>query len=377
MEKNHKEKRGLSYWILIGLMACAVGIESGWDLSFSETSDQHVMTLVNASKLFPSATRIEENSDQSYSVFAQDKIGTAIITSPVQGYGGKIQLLIGLKDETVVNTVLLPNNETQEFLTYIKNEDQLGKWTGLPVKDVAHTRVDIVSGATTTSEAIVYAMHSGIAQVSGESVSKAGITVKSMVSDLLFLLVISMALTMRFSKKAKKYRTAFLITQVAVIGLLTAKVLSIQLLHGWLSNGVMWSSNWQSTLLLLIAAGMSLLKKPEFYCMYLCPMGGFQELVNKMSPFKRKNITVRPFSISLSEIYLTLIWAALIMGFTPELSHLEPFMAFSYKVASTGLFVFIFIVALLSLFFTKPWCAICPTGCLLTSVFSNRRKGSN
>jgi hypothetical protein len=43
------------------------------------------------------------------------------------------------------------------------------------------------------------------------------------------------------------------------------------------------------------------------------------------------------------------------LGFQFELSYFEPFMVFLYKVAGTVLFVFAAVIAILSLFFNKPY----------------------
>jgi hypothetical protein len=81
--------------------------------------------------------------------------------------------------------------------------------------------------------------------------------------------------------------------------------------------------------------------------------------------------------ITAKEIYLTLIAGALLIGFTPELSYLEPFMFFSFRIIGLGLIIFGLMVILLSLFFTKPWCSVCPTGCLLDTVSFKKAKVSD
>jgi polyferredoxin len=142
----------------------------------------------------------------------------------------------------------------------------------------------------------------------------------------------------------------------------------MKLLYGWLSNGVAWRTNWQSTILLLLALAMPLIKRPKFYCNFLCPMGAFQELINKISPAKKRNINLKNSPISLSEIYLILILISLVLGFSLDLSYFEPFMVFIYKVAGTALFIFAALIAIMAFFFNKPWCAVCPTGCLINKV---------
>ena len=58
----------------------------------------------------------------------------------------------------------------------------------------------------------------------------------------------------------------------------------------------------------------------------------------------------------------------LLFGFAPQLNYLEPFMAFSFKIASYGFFIAGGAIVIFSLFFTKPWCSVCATGCLIDTI---------
>src|SRR6056297_2078212 len=152
------------------------------------------------------------------------------------------------------------------------------------------------------------------------------------------------------------------------MGLIRNKALSAQLLHGWLKDGFSWWANWQSVVVFILALSLSFTGKRKFYCNYLCPMGALQELTNRFTPFKKRRLPTRFKGLSVREIYLVLIAGALLLGFTPELAYAEPFMFFSFRVIGTGLIIFGLIVVLLSLFFNRPWCSVCPTGCFLDTV---------
>jgi polyferredoxin len=97
-------------------------------------------------------------------------------------------------------------------------------------------------------------------------------------------------------------------------------------------------------------------------------MGALQELTNRFTPFKKRKLPTQYMGITVREIYLTLIAGALALGFTPELSYLEPFMFFSYRIVGIALIIFGLVVIILSLFFSKPWCSVCPTGCLIDTI---------
>jgi uncharacterized protein with FMN-binding domain len=368
-KKQSHKKPGFYHYILFIILTAAVGISSGWNFQFGRNSNVVTLDLKTINEIFPKATNWAEISENIFLVLsANDTTGKGVLVTENSGYGGKVPLLIGLKDDTIIKIQLLANNETTEFMEYIKADKLLEQWEGMSIQKVSGLEVDAVSGATESSNAIIRGMRQGAAQYLNEEQSNIKRDFASILKDLLFLLVIILSLLMSYVKSMKKYRWVYLIIVVMVIGIYTGKVLSLKLLYGWLSNGIAWETNWQSTLLLLMALSMPLLKRPKFYCNYLCPMGAFQEIINKISPSKKRNIHIKSSPLSLGEIYLALILISLVLGFQFELSYLEPFMVFVYKVAGTVLFVFAAVIAILSLLFNKPWCTVCPTGCLIDKV---------
>jgi len=369
VKKQMQKKTGLYHYVLFIILAVAVGISSGWDFDFRRESDNITVDLKTIRALFPKANNWAETTENVYLIFSgNDTSGMGVLVTDNRGYGGKVPFLIGLKGNIIQKIQLLPNNETTEFMDYIKEDNLLAQWEGMNIKKVSSTEIDAVSGATESSNAIIRGMRKGAAQYLNEEQSHVNNDFVSNSKDLLFLLVILLSLLISHVSSIKKYRSIYLVIVVLVIGLYTGKVLSIKQLYGWLSNGIAWRTNWQSTVLLLLAITMPLLKRPKFYCNYLCPMGAFQELINKISPTKTRNINLKSSPLSLSEIYLALILISLVLGFQVELSYLEPFMVFMYKVAGTALFVFATVIAIMSFFFNKPWCTFCPTGCLINKV---------
>lgn len=368
-KKQQQKKAGLYHYFLFIVLTIAVGISSGWDLKFDKQGDSIAPDATIITRVFPKANNwIETNENVFLVLSGKDTTGKGILVTGNQGYGGKVPLFIGLQGDTITQIELLPNNETAEFMNYIKEDQLLARWEGMKISEVSGMEVDAVSGATESSKAIIRGMRQGAASYLNEEQSRLKSDFAGIAKDLLFLLVVLFSLVMAYGKSIKKYRWVYLIAVLLVIGIYTGKVLSFKLLYGWLSKGIPWEANWQSILLLGMALAMPLLKKPGFYCNYLCPMGALQELINKVSPAKKRRIRLKNSPVSLREIYLTLILASLVLGFVVELSYLEPFMVFMYKVAGTALFVFVAVIAIMALFFSKPWCAFCPTGCLIDKV---------
>lgn len=368
-KKQIQKKTGFYHYVLFILLLVAVGISSGWDFKFWGKSDNITLEMRTVNDIFPRASDWIETSENIFLILSgNDTIGSGILVSDNIGYGGRVPIFIGLNGDNIIKIQLLANKETAEFLEYIEEAELLAHWEGMAINRVSETEVDAVSGATETSNAIIRAIRQGSAVYLNEDQAHIRQDITSIIKDLLFLLVIILSLLMSHVNAIKKYRWIYLIILVLVIGIYTGKVLSLKLLYSWLSQGIAWQTNWQSTILLIMALVMPLFKRPKFYCNYLCPMGAFQELINKISPVKKRNIILKRSPISLGEIYLALILTSLVLGFKIELSDLEPFMVFIYQVAGTALFIFAFVIAIMSIFFNKPWCTFCPTGCLINKV---------
>ncbi|MEE4197456.1 MAG: FMN-binding protein [Bacteroidales bacterium] len=368
-KKQHPKKAGLYHYLLFIILTVVIGISSGWDFHFGKKGDSIKLEGQTIKEVFPEAGRWEEANENIFLILSgKDTIGRGILVPGNSGYGGRVPLFIGMQGDTITQIELLPNNETTEFMNYIKEDQLLARWEGVKINEISGMEVDAVSGATESSKAIIRGVRQGAARFLNEEQGRLKRDFAGIAKDLLFLLVVLFSLLMAYNKSMRKYRRIYLFAVLLVMGIYTGKVLSIKLLYGWLSKGVPWETNWQSTLLLIMALAMPLLKKPGFYCTYLCPMGALQELINKISPAKKRRIRLKKSPLSLREIYLTLILASLVLGFSVELSYLEPFMVFMYKVAGTALFVFVAVIAIMALFFSKPWCAFCPTGCLIDKV---------
>jgi len=373
MVKNKiRFKAGIYHYLLFFILALSMGVSSGWDLKFWNKNEAVTIDLNTIVSVFPNANNWTESRENIYVILSgNDTTGKGILVTKNSGYGGKVPLFIGLKGDTIKKIQLLANNETAEFMEYIKEDKLITRWNGLKINQVSNTKIDAVSGATESSNAIIRGVRQGAASFLNEEDMGLKQSFSEVLKDLIFLIVILFSLMISHFKSLKKYRWAYLIIVFLVIGIYTGKVLSIKLLYGWLSKGIAWETNWQSSVLLLLALLMPLLNKPKFYCNYLCPMGAFQELINKISPSKKRNIKLKMSPVSLSEIYLGLILISLVLGFKIELSYLEPFMVFMYQIAGTALFIFAAVIAILSLFFNKPWCAVCPTGCVINKVHNN------
>jgi Na+-translocating ferredoxin:NAD+ oxidoreductase RnfG subunit len=380
MNKPQIEATAYQYFLIITLLI-AIAYRGGRDLIFQKNEAEVTVTLKDIQEIYPTAAYYEQNRNGAFDVYGSNnnKTGSVLLSSDYSqqyGYGGNVPLLIGVDDNlTITKIVLLPNNETGYYIEAIYGDKFIGKWKGVNLKDAIQLDVDVISGATHTSNAVIAGVRQTASSVMGSGASVINETnYWATIKDILFLSLMLLSLVMVYKKGMAKYRTIYMFLVLVIMGLILNIALSAQLLNGWLLDGFTWRANWQSSVIFILAFTISFVGKPKFYCNYLCPMGALQELTNHFTPFKKRKLPTRLMGITAKEIYLTLIAGALLTGFSPELSYLEPFMFFSFRIIGIGLIIFGLMVVLLSLFFTKPWCSVCPTGCLLDTISYRKAK---
>ena len=80
-------------------------------------------------------------------------VNTTTLSQDVIGYNGTTPLKIYIKDDKIQKIEALPNDETPRFFDMVK-ANLLNKWNGLTVKQAATAKVDAVTGATYSSNAV-------------------------------------------------------------------------------------------------------------------------------------------------------------------------------------------------------------------------------
>jgi len=380
MNKQQVGASAYQYTLILILLA-AIAYRGGRDFFFHKNELEVSVGLEDIQKIYPMAANYAENRYGAYDIYGNNskQIGSALLSSDYSqalGYGGSVPLLIGIDDNlTITKIVLLPNRETGDYIEAIYGDKFIGKWQGVSLEDATQFHVDVVSGATLTSNAVIAGIRQTASALVGSDASAITETnLWATIKDLLFLSIMVLSLVFVYKKGTARYRIIHQFLVLLIMGLILNNALSVNLLHGWLQDGFVWRANWQSSAIFILALAVSFIGKRKFYCNYLCPMGALQELTNHYTPFKKRKLPTRFKGISAREIFLTLIAGALLLGFAPELSYLEPFMFFSFRIIGIGLIIFGIVIVITSLFFTKPWCSVCPTGCLMDTISYKKTK---
>ena len=88
-------------------------------------------------------------------------VNTTKLASDVKGFKGATPLKIYIKSNKIQKIEALPNKETPKYFKML--DPMLVKWNGMSVKKVATTKVDGITGATFSSDAVRENVKRGVA----------------------------------------------------------------------------------------------------------------------------------------------------------------------------------------------------------------------
>jgi hypothetical protein len=273
-------------------------------------------------------------------------------------------LFVLTDSEDLVKGIILGNHyESSEYFRDLIKSGFLAKWNGIErVESISH-EVDVVSGATISSTAIISGVRSALA---GEKIV-AGFSIFSIENLLSFLLLLLLTIAYFKPKWLINYRTVLQVLSVVIFGFWLTRVLSLAQIFGWFSTGINWKAQLFIGVVFILSVLLPVFFGRAFYCSWVCPYGAAQELCGK-AKFKKINFSAKTIKILryTREVVFFIIMIIFWTGFIFDVTLAEPFAAFS--LTKTGYFTLglagLFLV--ISLFVPKAWCNyFCPTGYVL------------
>lgn len=313
-------------------------------------------------------------------------VNTKPLAKDVQGYGGPVPLRIHVSKDGVVAAIEAePNAETPDFFNQAKS--LLTRWQGKTV-DVAMAetdKVDAVSGATFSSNAIIANMQRGLAyanrhtaqskaatDASGTILEGSGSSSASgwTIGGIAALIVVLLGAIVPLFYKSRRWHKVQLVLNVVVLGLWTGTFVSFTLLMRLFSGGVSLAALATLAaplLMVVVALFYPLAGKPGHYCAHVCPFGSAQELAGKLT---RRKLRVPVRLNKALNMFRTVLWAVLMVllltGTWVAWIDYELFTAFLYSSASVWVVVLAVLFLVLSVWVPRPYCRyVCPTGTLL------------
>lgn len=313
-------------------------------------------------------------------------VNTKPLAKDVQGYGGPVPLRIHVSKDGVVAAIEAePNAETPDFFNQAKS--LLTRWQGKTIDGaMAETdKVDAVSGATFSSNAIIANMQRGLAyanrhaaqskaadDASGAILEGSGFSSASgwTIGGIAALIVVLLGAIVPLFYKSRRWHTVQLVLNVVVLGLWTGTFVSFTLLMRLFSGGLSLAALATLAaplLMVVVALFYPLAGKPGHYCAHVCPFGSAQELAGKLT---RRKLRVPVRLNKALNMFRTVLWAVLMVllltGTWAAWIDYELFTAFLYSSASVWVVVLAVLFLVLSVWVPRPYCRyVCPTGTLL------------
>ncbi|RJP61035.1 MAG: 4Fe-4S binding protein [Candidatus Auribacter fodinae] len=345
-------------------------------------------TLKNIRQLFPDASSFEADTtaEKAAEVYGHNgqRLGFFLSTTPyaddINGYAGTVPLLIGLDNNyTITSVVILPNSETPDVLKYITKKGLFNSWNSLTTQQALQHKVDTISGATITTNAIIQSIIKRLELLNHQVPSRCNSGASLMKNGIAFLAVAFGLLSFFVPGAIQRYRIILMIVNVSVLGFLYGYLISLALVHGWIQTGIPYHSMPILVLLALLAFFLPLVTNKRFYCAHICPYGSAQELAGKIlrkKPGLSELLRNRRKQIRIS--FLSVIVLLVLTGMCANFVPFEPFPAFLIRSASTFTLIFALMFLGVSVFYPRFWCNyLCPTGQLLDCMLVHHKKNGS
>lgn len=294
-------------------------------------------------------------------------VNTTYLGKDIQGYNGPIPLEVYIYNDKVVYVKALDNIETPHFFARAF-EGLKDKWTGMSVSKASELEVDGVSGATFSSNAIIKNVQLALNHMQASTVSKTGSELSTHIKPkfIIGLIVVLMAAILPLFIKNKWYVIIQMLLNIGVLGIWCGTFVSYTSMVTFLSGGFHWA--YMILIIMIIVAFIyPLFGKKQYYCTNICPFGSLQQLMGYCS---KKKIKMNVKLIKGLEWFRQILWAVLMLclwlGVFFEWMDYELFTAFLFQTASPVIIACAIVIALLSIFISRPYCRfICPTGTLI------------
>ena len=293
-------------------------------------------------------------------------INTTYLAKDVKGFGGAVPLEIYLKKGKVLQVKALHNSETPEF--FQEASELLNRWNGKTTEQALAMKVDGVTGATYSSNAIIGNMKAGL-QYAAKNVKQTSFfdRLDLRAKTIIGFIVVLMAAIIPLFVKNKRYRIFQLLLNFVVLGLWGGTFISWSVLVGFMSGGMNVWISLIPIIMLITAFIYPLFGKKNYYCTHVCPLGSVQELagMTNHNKFKMSKQTVQ----YLEHFRKVLFWVLMVLmlaGVWSQWMDYELFVAFIFKSAAWVIILIAVVFILLSFFVPRPYCRfVCPMGSLL------------
>ena len=372
-------KKSVKYFAVASLVAAYI---SGY---FIRENDQ----IRHLTSYFPDHT-IEKSgvNPTRYQIAAGDEMdgGITLILNTEQGWGGPFTTAVSIDTGRVIKDVLvLDHRETPSFFEKLVESGYFDQFKDKYLGDrfeIEHD-VEAISGATVSSRAFSRSIGTSAHWIGRDSFAMDiietppawNVGANEFIMIVLYTVVVISAL-----KKYTRLRRYSLIFGMLFLGFYLNFPISVSnfsaIVLGYfphIREYLFWYLLIFGTILLTLIFGKN------FYCSWICPFGGMQEVVNLIGGVK---IRLSKVAVRIAEkgVYF-LFWLSFMIMFltsNPSLGTFEPF-ATLFSLNGIGVQWYLVSVAVIGSFLLpRFWCRFfCPVGVVLRSVSRIRGQVSN
>lgn len=345
-----KKERLLSF-IVAALMLFAATIAVNKTIFNQQVSRSEVTVDNEVATVDP----VSELEDGSIVIHTKGMEGT------VAGYAGPVPLDIRITDGKISAIESPENAETPGF--FKRASTLFDSWIGKTPAEASEVKVDAVSGATYSSNAIISNMNVGLAFYDGVA-AKSGSSMPW--KEWIALAVTLAACIVPLFVKNKVYHTVQMFANVIVLGFWCGQFLDYSLILKYISEGFAFPIGLTAIAMLAAAFIYPIFGKPEYYCTHICPLGSAQQLMGRIFGYKIKMTAGR---VKALDWFRRILWAVLMLSLWTDCltdwMNYELFQAFQFESASWWVIGVAIAFILLSAVVNRPYCRfVCPTGSL-------------
>lgn len=296
-------------------------------------------------------------------------INSSNIVTNIKGFGGATPLEIHINSDNVIEKIIpLKNSESPRFFKNLEKKGLYSQWIGLTPENAINKKVNTISGATMSSNAVIKTFNASIGYaLDNQIIETNDYNEYFSIKNIITILILLGGAIIPIYIKNRRYRYLQLIVNIVVLGLWSKTFLSLTMIVNFVSNGIDNIDILLPLILIIVAFVLPIFGKKQHYCTWICPYGASQEIIHSISPFKIKiSDKLNKLLINFQKILWSVIMAILCIGLYYEIMEYEAFSIFIFNQADIPLMIIGFLFLILSLFIKRPYCRyVCPTGYLI------------
>jgi hypothetical protein len=325
--------------------------------------------------IIPVDHRAETLGGERFALYEVDSISpdSYLINESAPAYGGKMVVSVLVDTAGIIRDLKVARHrETPSFLEKTERKALRKSLIGKSYDDpfVIGEDVDVVSGATYTSRAIISCAQLGSGKIARDQLSlnvaapeAPGMEIGIPELALLALYVLALLGVYKLSRFKKTIRWITMLGGLIILGFWFSLPLTLSKLNTFLLG---YFPDWHTQLYWYLMIGgfllSILLTRKNIYCTWICPLGGLQECLGAVGGakprFSRRVNGIMKWvqrGVALLAILLALYFR------NPVKLNYEIFGVALSFTGATYLFIMTGLFLMASVFIKRPWCTyLCP-----------------